>query len=76
MPSGQNISDIGDDSSKASPKSSFNSDVGTEAKNINNWITVNHDIYGTRNSNQTVINKDNVAMLQVKWQLLNDIEIQ
>src|SRR5919108_89899 len=38
----------------------------TEAKNSNNWITVNHDIYGTRNSNQTIINKDNVAMLQVK----------
>ena len=48
----------------------------TEAKNSNNWITVNHDIYGTRNSNQTIINKDNVAMLQVKWQLLNDVEIQ
>src|SRR6266545_7347177 len=37
---------------------SFNSstqqktDLGSEAKNKNNWVTVNHDIYGTRSSNQ------------------------
>ena len=38
--------------------------------------TLNHDIYGTRYSNQTIINKDNVATLQVKWRLINDVEIQ
>jgi len=45
-----------------------NTDLGTEAKNTNNWITVNHDIYGTRSSNQMIINKDNkdnVGKLQV-----------
>jgi alcohol dehydrogenase (cytochrome c) len=62
-------------SSPPSPKS-FNSDTGIEAKNTNNWITVNHDIYGTRSSNQTIINKENVAKLQVKWRLTNDVEIQ
>ena len=45
-------------------------------KNTNNWITVNHDIYGTRHSNQTLINKENVTSLQVKWRLINDVEIQ
>lgn len=53
-----------------------NSDTGIEHKNDNNWIQVNHDIYGTRNSNQTVITKDNVGRLQVKWTLFNDFEIQ
>jgi alcohol dehydrogenase (cytochrome c) len=51
-------------------------DLGTEAKNKNNWVTVNHDIYGTRSSNQTIINKDNVGKLQVKWRLDNEFEIQ
>ena len=51
-------------------------DLGTEAKNKNNWVTVNHDIYGTRSSNQTIINKDNVGKLQVKWRLVNEFEIQ
>jgi alcohol dehydrogenase (cytochrome c) len=50
-------------------------DIETE-KNTNNWLTVNHDIYGTRNSNQTIINKENVATLQIKWRLINDVEIQ
>jgi alcohol dehydrogenase (cytochrome c) len=50
-------------------------DIETE-KNADNWIMVNHDIYGTRNSNQTIINKENVATLQVKWRLINDVEIQ
>jgi alcohol dehydrogenase (cytochrome c) len=47
-----------------------------DSKDKNNWITINHDIYGTRYSNQTVIEKDNVANLQVKWRLINDVEIQ
>jgi len=54
----------------------FNSQLGTEYKNIDNWITINHDIYATRDSNQTIINKDNVANLQVKWKLFNNAEIQ
>ena len=53
-----------------------NSQLGTESKNNNNWITVNHDIYGTRSSNQTIIKKDNVAALKVKWRLINDEAIQ
>jgi alcohol dehydrogenase (cytochrome c) len=51
-------------------------DLGTETKNKNNWVSVNHDIYGTRNSNQTIINKSNVDKLQVKWRLDNEFEIQ
>src|SRR6266480_1054461 len=51
-------------------------DLGTETKNKNNWVSVNHDIYGTRSSNQTIINKDNVDKLQVKWRLVNEFEIQ
>ena len=54
----------------------FNSELGTESKNNNNWITVNHDMYGTRSSNQTVIKKDNVNALQVKWRLISDVQIQ
>jgi alcohol dehydrogenase (cytochrome c) len=54
----------------------FNSELGTESKNNNNWITVNHDIYGSRSSNQTVIKKDNINILQVKWRLINDVQIQ
>ena len=52
------------------------SELGTEPSNANNWITVNHDVYGTRNSPQTIINRSNVAMLQLKWRLINDAEIQ
>ncbi len=54
----------------------FNPDLGIETKNKNNWITINHDIYGTRFSNQTVIEKDNVAKLKIKWRLINNVEIQ
>ena len=54
----------------------FNSDLGIEAKNKNNWITINHDIYGSRYSNQTVIEKNNVAELHIKWRLTNNVEIQ
>jgi alcohol dehydrogenase (cytochrome c) len=40
------------------------------------WVLINHDIYGTRNSNQTTIGKDNVDKLQVKWRWLSEYEIQ
>ena len=40
---------------------------GTETSNKNNWITANHDIFGTRMSNQTAIGKDNLNKLQIKW---------
>jgi hypothetical protein len=59
-----------------SPPPSSTSETGTEPKNMDNWITVNHDIYGSRESNQTSIKKDNVASLQVKWRLINNAEIQ
>jgi alcohol dehydrogenase (cytochrome c) len=52
------------------------SDTGIETENKNNWITVNHDIYSTRSSNQTIISKENVSQLKVKWTLFNDVEIQ
>jgi alcohol dehydrogenase (cytochrome c) len=65
-----------DSQSIKSPTSTQKTDLGTEAKNKNNWIFLNHDIYGTRSSNQTIINKDNVGKLQVKWRLLNEFEIQ
>ena len=41
--------------------------TGTEPQNKNNWITASHDIFGTRSSNQTTIDKNNVNKLQVKW---------
>jgi alcohol dehydrogenase (cytochrome c) len=44
--------------------------------NKNNWPIVNHDLYGSRSSNQTTIGKDNVDNLEVKWRLLNEYEIQ
>jgi hypothetical protein len=47
-----------------------------KTRNKNNWDFVNHDIYGTRNSNQTIIGKENVDNLEVKWRLFNDFEIQ
>lgn len=43
--------------------------LGTESSNKNNWITTNHDIFGTRRSNQTAIGKDNVDKMQIKWVL-------
>jgi glucose dehydrogenase len=65
------------DSSRAASQQSFNPyNIAEETKNANNWLTVNHDIYGTRNSNQTIINKENAASLQIKWRLINDVEIQ
>lgn len=50
--------------------------IEEEENKKNDWIFVNHDIYGTRNSNQTIIGKDNVDKLEIKWSLLNDFEIQ
>ena len=61
------------ESNDSSPDST---DLGTEAKNKDNWIFVNHDVYGSRNSNQTTIGKDNVDDLQIKWRLNNTFEIQ
>lgn len=52
------------------------SETGMELKNIDNWIFVNHDIHGTRNSNQTEIGKSNIENLEVKWRLNNPFEIQ
>jgi alcohol dehydrogenase (cytochrome c) len=45
-------------------------------ENKDSWVLINHDIYGTRNSNQTTIGKDNVDKLQIKWRWLNEYEIQ
>lgn len=54
---------------KVLPKSNTttSTDLGIEPEHKDNWITANHDIFGTRNSNQTTIGKDNVNNLQVKW---------
>ncbi|MDQ2685368.1 MAG: hypothetical protein M3Y25_05950, partial [Thermoproteota archaeon] len=52
------------------------SETGMEIENKNNWIFVNHDVFGTRNSNQTEIGKSNVDELEVKWRLNNTFEIQ
>src|SRR5512133_1113160 len=71
----QSVPDLKYDYNSSSSKP-FNSELGTEPKNINNWITINHNIYGTRSSNQTVIKKDNIDTLQVKWRLTNYVEIQ
>jgi alcohol dehydrogenase (cytochrome c) len=77
--SNQNLPDTQDNGNNSNTVSTnlFDfSDLGTEEKNTNNWLTVNHDVYGTRHTNQTLINKENVASLQVKWRLINDVEIQ
>ena len=63
-------------SQKIKLTSAIQTDIGVEEKNKNNWIMVNHDIYGTRNSNQTIIGKHNLDKLQVKWRLVNNVEIQ
>lgn len=51
-------------------------ETGMEKENKNNWIFVNHDIFGTRNSNQTEISKSNIGQLEVKWRFNNTVEIQ
>lgn len=65
-----------DRKSTSSSSPSPSSEIGTELKNRDNWITVNHDIYGSRESNQTSIKKDNVGSMEVKWRLVNNAEIQ
>jgi alcohol dehydrogenase (cytochrome c) len=52
--------------------------TGNNISNSNDdwWPTVNHDLYGTRSTNQTIINKENVDSLRVKWQIVNNFEIQ
>ena len=52
--------------------------TGNNMSNSNDdwWPTVNHDLYGTRSTNQTIINKENVDSLRVKWQIVNNFEIQ
>ncbi len=55
---------------------SLATDYGTEPEYKNDWITVNHDIFGTRSSNQTIIGKDNINKLQLKWILLNKSPIE
>ena len=44
--------------------------VGMEVRNNNNWISINHDLYGTRSSNQTIIGKDNVGTLSLNGDCL------
>ena len=51
-------------------------EIGNETENINNWIYINHDLYGSRYSKQNIITMDNIHTLQVKWILFNDFEIQ
>jgi alcohol dehydrogenase (cytochrome c) len=55
---------------------SLTTDYGTESEHNNDWITANHDIFGTRSSNQTIIGKDNVKKLHFKWILLNKSPIE
>ena len=54
---------------KASLPKSTAVTLGTERANNNDWITANHDIFGTRSSNQTAIGKNNVNKLEAKWVL-------
>lgn len=42
-------------------------DIGTEIQHKNDWIMANHDMLYSRSSPQTIIGKDNVNKLQVKW---------
>jgi alcohol dehydrogenase (cytochrome c) len=60
---------------KALPKSS-NTTLGIEPEHKDNWITANHDIYGTRSSQQTIIGKNNVNKLQVKWMFHSNFPIE
>ena len=68
------ISSLLDNQGAEDLKSHF--ETGMEEKNKDNWVSVNHDIYGSRNSNQTQIDKSNVGDLKVKWRLNNTYEIQ
>jgi alcohol dehydrogenase (cytochrome c) len=55
---------------------SQNTSLGTEERHRDNWITANHDIFGTRWSNQTAIGRDNVGQLEVKWIYQNPAPIE
>ena len=63
---------------KTLPKSTATAttDTGFELQHKDDWVSANHDVYYTRSSPQTLIGKDNVNKLQVKWMLdnLNPIE--
>ena len=50
--------------------------LGTEPEHNNNWIPANHDVFGTRYSNQTIIGKENVNQLEVKWILNSEFPIE
>ena len=71
---GLDISYRMDDQKARDVKNHF--ETGMEEINRDNWVFVNHDIYGSRNSNQTQIDKSNVGDLKVKWRLNNTYEIQ
>jgi alcohol dehydrogenase (cytochrome c) len=57
------------------PKSN-KTDLGTEPEFKDDWITANHDQFGTRHSLQTTIGKNNVSQLGVKWILNSDQPIE
>jgi len=67
---------VGSESELMAEALTSSNDMAPVHKNEDNWLLINHDIYGTRNSNQTTIGKDNVDKLQVKWRWLNEYEIQ
>lgn len=50
--------------------------VASNSTYADGWPTVNHDLYGTRSTNQNIITKENVDSLRIKWQIINDFEIQ
>ena len=60
---------------KVLPKSSSTT-LGIEPEHKNDWITAEHDIFGTKDSNQTIIGKNNVNKLQVKWIIHSDNSIE
>lgn len=60
---------------KVLPKASDN-DLGIEQKNKDNWVAPNHDIFGTRSSQQTTISKDNIKELRPKWILNTPFPIE
>jgi alcohol dehydrogenase (cytochrome c) len=60
---------------KVLPKSSTTT-LGTEPEHKNDWVTAEHDIFGTKNSNQTIIGKNNVNKLQAKWIIHSDFTIE
>jgi alcohol dehydrogenase (cytochrome c) len=55
---------------------STNTTLGTELDHQNDWITANHDIFGSRDSNQTLIGKHNVNKLHIKWILPAEFVIE